>query len=55
MTDDADWNTLRAYFDEIGMKALEGVEGVSKELAGKRVAQFNDYLIAKLKAEGWTP
>lgn len=53
--DDEAWSALRAHFDEIGMKAVEQVQGVSPELAGQRVAKFNDMLIAKLKEEGWTP
>jgi len=48
---DEDWAGLRAYFDEIGMKAVEDVvaEGVDAETVGQRVAHFNDMLIERLK------
>ena len=46
-----DWDELRALFDETGMQAVENVvaKGVPREVAGERVARFNDMLIEKLK------
>ena len=51
MPSDEDWAGLRAYFDEIGMKAVEDVvaEGVDAETVGQQVAHFNDMLIERLK------
>lgn len=49
-TDD-DWEALRTHFDNLGMTALEKVvkEGTPPEVAGARIAEFNDMLIARLK------
>jgi hypothetical protein len=49
-----EWDALRAYFDDIGHKqALDAVvaKGVSPEIAGQRIAHFNDILIERLKQE----
>ena len=52
MTDDNNWDALRAYVDVIGMQAVEEAVAsgkVSREVAGQRVAHFNDMFIEKLK------
>jgi DNA-binding ferritin-like protein (Dps family) len=46
-----DWDALRALFDETGLQSVEAVvaNGVPPEVAGARVARFNDMLIERLK------
>lgn len=46
-----DWDQIRAQLDETGLTAVEHVvaEGIPAELAGARVAKFNDLLIERLK------
>lgn len=48
-----DWDELRAYFDEVGLIAVQRTiaKGVAPEVAGARVAEFNDLLIERLKQE----
>jgi hypothetical protein len=50
-TDEEGWDRLRAYFDEVGQRSLEEVvaRGTPAEVAGKRIAEFNDMLIDKLR------
>lgn len=50
-TTDEGWDELRAYFDRVGQNSLEKVEGVSSEVAGQRIAHFNDMLVERLKKE----
>jgi hypothetical protein len=47
-----DWDALRAHIDAVGIEAVEAAvaEGVPPEVAGARVAYFNDLLITKLQA-----
>lgn len=48
-----DWDALRAQFDSTGMQAIEQLVAdgkVSREVAGQRVAKFNDMVIDNLKA-----
>jgi hypothetical protein len=54
---DEDWDVVRALLDETGLSAIEGAikNGVSKELAGQRIAYFNDMLIERLKERGIQP
>ena len=46
-----DWDALRAHFDTLGMESVEKAVagGVPQDVAGRRVAEFNDMLIEKLK------
>lgn len=48
---ESEWGELRAYFDEVGQSSLEEVvaKGVPPEVAGRRIAEFNDTLIERLK------
>jgi DNA-binding ferritin-like protein (Dps family) len=49
-----DWDELRAYFDTVGMQAVENAvaKGTPADVAGQRVAHFNDILIEQLQQQG---
>lgn len=51
-TTEEGWDQLRAYFDEIGQHSLEELikKGtVPADVAGQRIAHFNDMLIEQLR------
>jgi hypothetical protein len=51
-TTEEGWDALRAYFDEVGQHSLEELvkEGqVPAEVAGPRIAHFNEMLIEKMR------
>jgi hypothetical protein len=52
--DESDWDDLRAVLDARGLEAVEHAmaSGVPSEIAGRRIAEFNDILIEKLKEKG---
>lgn len=51
-TTEEGWDQLRAYFDAVGQRSLDDLikEGrVPVEIAGQRIAHFNDGLIEQLR------
>lgn len=48
-----DWDEVRAHLNTLGMAALEDAvaEGVPRELAGQRIADFNDRLVVMLQEQ----
>lgn len=47
-----DWDALRALLDNTGLQAVEEAVAsgkVTREVAGQRIAQFNDMVIERLR------
>ena len=46
-----DWDAVRVKLDSLGMSAMEQAvsNGISPEVAGRRIAALNDHLVEKLR------